>query len=293
LGYFRELGQLFNRSRRASNDLPQEIARLIQHVRVCEQFLQRQTGIRCTGLKMLEIGTGQLPRQIGYFSLHNDVIGIDLDVIPLGFDAGAYLKLLRQNGPKRLLKTIGRKLTGFDSSVHSEIARQLGVPRLPYPQLQQMDATRLKFPDNTFDVIYSFDVFEHLPDPAAVTRESIRVLRPGGALLIFVHPYTASNGCHDLRMSHGNWGGLPHWPHLRPQHASLVRQFAYLNKMTLAQWHEFFDRLVPGWAGEHYRASNDDRAEVLKQMRLDGELPQYSDEDLMTDRLIAVWQKPA
>jgi SAM-dependent methyltransferase len=47
-----------------------------------------------------------------------------------------------------------------------------------------MDATRLDFPGASFDLVYSFNVFEHLGDPAATFSEMIRVLRPGGVAYV-------------------------------------------------------------------------------------------------------------
>lgn len=38
----------------------------------------------------------------------------------------------------------------------------------------------LPFPDNSFDLIVSRYVFEHVPDPAWCARELLRVLKPGG-----------------------------------------------------------------------------------------------------------------
>ena len=43
--------------------------------------------------------------------------------------------------------------------------------------------TRLPFPDLSFDAITCIDAINHLPDRAAVVREFMRVLRPGGRLL--------------------------------------------------------------------------------------------------------------
>ena len=44
----------------------------------------------------------------------------------------------------------------------------------------------LPFPEASFDLVCSWDVLEHVQDPAAVLREAQRVLRPGGAFLLTV-----------------------------------------------------------------------------------------------------------
>jgi ubiquinone/menaquinone biosynthesis C-methylase UbiE len=46
------------------------------------------------------------------------------------------------------------------------------------------DLTRLTFPDESFDVLLSFDCFEHMPDFVAGMCEVARVLKPGGRLLV-------------------------------------------------------------------------------------------------------------
>lgn len=48
------------------------------------------------------------------------------------------------------------------------------------------DAGRLPFATASFDLVVALDVLEHLDDDAAAARELFRVLRPGGALVIFV-----------------------------------------------------------------------------------------------------------
>jgi SAM-dependent methyltransferase len=46
------------------------------------------------------------------------------------------------------------------------------------------DLTALTFPDESFDLILSFDVMEHVPDSAAALGECLRCLRPGGTLVL-------------------------------------------------------------------------------------------------------------
>jgi SAM-dependent methyltransferase len=46
------------------------------------------------------------------------------------------------------------------------------------------DANSIPYPDQSFDVVFSDNVFEHLEQPELVLKEVWRVLRPGGRLLV-------------------------------------------------------------------------------------------------------------
>ena len=46
------------------------------------------------------------------------------------------------------------------------------------------DATALPFGDRTFDAVTMFDLLEHVPNDRQAISEALRVLRPGGVLLI-------------------------------------------------------------------------------------------------------------
>lgn len=53
--------------------------------------------------------------------------------------------------------------------------------------LRTMDATRLEFPDAHFDAVVSMHAIEHIPDLDAALTEMVRVVRPGGTLVL-VYP---------------------------------------------------------------------------------------------------------
>lgn len=52
------------------------------------------------------------------------------------------------------------------------------------------DARSLSFADASFDVVVSCDVFEHVPDIHSTLSEAVRVLRPGGSLIMTIPFYS-------------------------------------------------------------------------------------------------------
>jgi phosphatidylethanolamine/phosphatidyl-N-methylethanolamine N-methyltransferase len=81
------------------------------------------------------------------------------------------------------------KITGIDLSVpmldkaHERVARE-GLTNV---RLFEMDAAKLTFPDNSFDIVYAPYLVSVVPDPVQVVREMRRVCRPGGKIIILNH----------------------------------------------------------------------------------------------------------
>jgi SAM-dependent methyltransferase len=48
--------------------------------------------------------------------------------------------------------------------------------------VQVMDALAMKFPDNSFDLVWACESGEHMPDKKKYVEEMVRVLKPGGVV---------------------------------------------------------------------------------------------------------------
>ncbi|MEM9795003.1 MAG: class I SAM-dependent methyltransferase [Pseudomonadota bacterium] len=59
--------------------------------------------------------------------------------------------------------------------------------------LRQMDARRLDFPDDSFDVVVAMYLISVVPEPRKVLSEMARVCRPGGEIVIVNH-FAAEGG---------------------------------------------------------------------------------------------------
>ena len=137
-------------------------------------------------------------------------------------------------------------------NLFDERAHRAGV------RLVQADAAALPFRDAEFDLVVSFNGFEHVPDPQAVLREATRVTKAGGAIYLNFGPlYWSSYGLHALRSI-----TVPfcHLLFERPALESYVRShdlkpipFETLNCWTLAEFRDLWTRYADVLEAEVYR----------------------------------------
>ena len=76
------------------------------------------------------------------------------------------------------------EIVGIDASGERAAAFEEAFGDRPDVHFEVMDAHRLAFPDASFDTACISNSLHHLPDPAPVLAEMLRVLSPGGHLVV-------------------------------------------------------------------------------------------------------------
>lgn len=100
-------------------------------------------------------------------------------VLDLGCGMGRYTELVAAEGAS---------VIGLDVSVAVGVASS----RSPAADFVRADIIAPPFATGSFDLVYSFGVLHHLPDPGRGFRKAFELVRPGGRLLVWV--YSAHGG---------------------------------------------------------------------------------------------------
>ena len=96
------------------------------------------------------------------------------DALEIGAGSGAMAAQLLARYPGLMLT-----VTDYDAGMVSRVGKMIAA----FPgraTVQQVDAARLPFADDRFDVVLSFAMLHHVGDWRGAVAEAVRVLRPGG-----------------------------------------------------------------------------------------------------------------
>lgn len=100
-------------------------------------------------------------------------------------------------GNTAVLRDLGWSVTGLEySPAAATLAASRGLP------IVRGDARVLPFRDESFDLVQSTDMWEHIDDDRAVASETARVLRRGGRLLVAVPCSMKLWSGHDVALGH-------------------------------------------------------------------------------------------
>ncbi|MDG2051213.1 MAG: class I SAM-dependent methyltransferase [Myxococcota bacterium] len=137
-------------------------------------------------------------RKIGRYSRPVD---LPFSILEVGCGAGNFLQCLKTWYPHARLQAID-----LDATVVGPCALRHGDVDFVRSRSEE-----LPFEADSFDIISALQVIEHFPQPEAFLRESARVLRVGG-LILLATPNTEGLAA--------RWLGKK-WPGIRPDHISL------------------------------------------------------------------------
>ena len=103
-------------------------------------------------------------------------------ILDLGCGEGTRLNLLCK----------GKRCLGIDISPKAVSLAKKAHPHLVF---EKASLTKLPIKSNTFDLVYSAFVLEHVEKPAKAINEAIRVTKKGGHLVLLAPNYGAPNRC--------------------------------------------------------------------------------------------------
>lgn len=110
------------------------------------------------------------------------------NILEIGSGVGMTSELLAEKYPKAKIFS-----TDFDGESIETAKQKNHMPNIIF---EQADATRLPFPDNQFDAVFSILTFHHISDFEAVVAELVRTVKKGGDIYIMDIPSASLNFTH-------------------------------------------------------------------------------------------------
>ena len=131
-----------------------------------------------------------------WFKSKKDLINIlmnkigrkDLKILNIGAGTGIDLEILNRFGNIYIIDVNKKALDLIPSNLYSE--------------KKVCDATALPYPNDFFEIVCSFDVFEHIKNDEKAVLEAYRVLKKGGLLLLMVPAFNFLYSAHDRALLH-------------------------------------------------------------------------------------------
>ncbi|MBP7796473.1 MAG: class I SAM-dependent methyltransferase [Elusimicrobiales bacterium] len=124
-----------------------------------------------------------------YGLIKKHTIRDDIKILDAGCAQGNLLLYLRNKGFKNIC--------GIDSN--KELLKQLSDSDI---ETHTMDLIKTDFDDETFDVIVSSDIIEHIDDDMKAIHEMKRILKKDGIIIIFVPAFMSLWSYHDVINGH-------------------------------------------------------------------------------------------
>merc|ERR1711957_780179 len=169
-----------------------------------------------------------------------------------------------------LAKKLGKNahVTGITLSPNQvDRATELAVEQnVPNAKFTVMNALKMDFPDNSFDIVWACESGEHMPDKKAYIDEMMRVLKPGGK-------YVMATWCQrddrevafdekderDLKFLYEEWTH-PYFISIE-KYAELIDNTKVMSTVTTADWNE---QTIASWRHSVWVGVYDPRGFIFK-----------------------------
>jgi len=213
-------------------------------------LLTAYTGRPVFGSRILEVGCGQRAVMPLLFAAKGaDASAVDVEIPTYTMNAKTLLGVLKRNGLHRAVKSALRHAL-FDRTFFGGLAKACGVVLDPFPviDVEVADAASSALPRDSFDMVFSFNVLEHIADVESVVKNMNVALKPDGIGFVVVHLFASLSGGHCLDWQYAldptypEWGvpsDVPAWDHLRENRFPAD---SFLNKMRLDEYRSIFDK---------------------------------------------------
>jgi SAM-dependent methyltransferase len=134
----------------------------------------------------------------------------------------------------------------FRESMGHVFERETAKPLNKIVHFRDLDAASLDAQD-VYDLIVSFDTFEHIMDPAKALKAMFMALKPGGFCVHQYHPFFSENGAHfdtlDFRWGHVRLASEDFDRYKVQYHSDemdlvKIRFYRSINRMTISDFKE-------------------------------------------------------
>ncbi len=238
------------------------------------------------GIRVLDVGCGKafwLTLLLHSYGAH--ATGIDTEFAEADRSLTKYFNILRNNGPERALRTLV-----WDKFYAAPYYRELAAV-CPYSlvfegvDVRCTSVTELDFPDDTFDLVVSHEVFEHVPDVSAALGLLHRVMKPDGMTYIYIHNYTSLSGGHHIAWKYPDTEPsteVPAWDHLRQNRYREIP--SWINRLRERDYRQAFEENfeIVDW----FPTTAEGESLLTPEIR--AELANYSESELLTKGFVAV-----
>lgn len=249
-----------------------------------QDFLKNSGGI--TNKRVLDIGCGKAAwLTLLFASAGARATGIDTEVVKLGFGFKKYSNILFKNGPERFLRTLIWEIF-YAQPYFKELEKQADF-KLDFSGIEtfSMSAKDMHFSDQSFDLIISYEVIEHIPDLEVAVKEMKRVLKPDGIMIHYLHNYTSLSGGHHIAWKYPDKEPsdiVPPWDHLRQNLFPDIP--SWISRKRGKEIRDIFEKYFTIEEWSPYLEEG--RALLTEQIK--AELSDYSEKELLTKGFLII-----